>query len=126
MDHFDVVIVGGAAVGSAAAYFLAAHPQFDGRLLVLEQDFSYQRCATTLSVASVRHQFSTPENIRMSMFGSEFIRRGSASSWRWTARRRTWAGTRPATCSWPAQAGLPALQANHRLQNRPLLERNVV
>jgi FAD-dependent oxidoreductase domain-containing protein 1 len=75
MDHYDVVIVGGAAVGSAAAYFLAAQPQFDGRLLVLEQDFSYQRCATTLSVASVRHQFSTPENIRMSMFGSEFIAR---------------------------------------------------
>jgi glycine/D-amino acid oxidase-like deaminating enzyme len=73
MQRFDVIIVGGAAVGSAAAYFLAAHPQFGGTLLVLEQDFSYQRCATALSVASIRHQFSTPENIRMSMFGSEFV-----------------------------------------------------
>ena len=35
MEHYDVVIVGGAAVGSAAAYFLASAPAFDGRLLVL-------------------------------------------------------------------------------------------
>ena len=47
MEHYEVVIVGGAAVGSAAAYFLTSAPGFDGRLLVLEQDFSYQRCATT-------------------------------------------------------------------------------
>ena len=73
MEQHDVVIVGGAAVGSAAAYFLAAAPQFSGSVLVLERDPSYQACATTRSVASVRHQFSTPENIRMSMFGSEFI-----------------------------------------------------
>lgn len=73
-EHFDVVIVGGAAVGSAAAYFLAANPDFGGSILVLEQDFSYQKCATTLSAASIRHQFSTPGNIRMSQFGTEFIR----------------------------------------------------
>ena len=55
MEGFDVVIVGGAAIGSAAAYFLGAAADFDGRVLVLEQDFAYQRCATTLSVASIRH-----------------------------------------------------------------------
>jgi FAD-dependent oxidoreductase domain-containing protein 1 len=74
LTGYDVVIVGGAAVGSAAAYFLAAEPGFDGTLLVLEQDFAYRYCATTLSVASIRHQFSTPENIRMSMFGSTFVK----------------------------------------------------
>ena len=74
VESFDVVIVGGAAIGSAAAYFLAANPDFDGSILVLEQDFSYQRCATTLSAASIRHQFSTPGNIRMSQFGTDFIR----------------------------------------------------
>lgn len=73
-ERFDVVVVGGAAVGSAAAYFLAANPDFAGSVLVLEQDFSYQKCATTLSAASIRHQFSTPGNIRMSQFGTEFIR----------------------------------------------------
>ena len=115
MEHHDVVIVGGAAVGSAAAFFLASHPQFDGRLLVLEQDFSYQRCATALSVASVRHQFSTPENIRMSMFGSEFFA---------AAGERLAVDGQAPDLGWheagylflASEAGLPVLQANHRTQ----------
>lgn len=74
MQHFDVVIVGGAAVGSAAAYFLAAQPAFQGSVLVLEQDFSYAHCATARSAASIRHQFSTPENVLMSLFGTQFLR----------------------------------------------------
>ncbi len=72
--RYDVVIAGGAAVGSAAAYFLTANPDFTGSLAVVEQDPSYQRCATALSAASIRHQFSTPENIQMSMFGTQFLR----------------------------------------------------
>lgn len=74
MQTADVVIVGGAAIGSSAAYFLAAQPDFSGSVLVLEQDFSYAQCATALSAASIRHQFSTPDNIRMSQFGTQFIR----------------------------------------------------
>jgi FAD-dependent oxidoreductase domain-containing protein 1 len=115
LKRYDVLIVGGAAVGSAAAYFLAAAPDFDGTLLVLEQDFGYQRCATTLSVASVRHQFSTPENIRMSMFGSEFIARlgqhlavdGEMPEVGWHEAGYLFLAT---------AAGLPQLQANHRTQ----------
>ncbi|MBP6019801.1 MAG: FAD-binding oxidoreductase [Burkholderiaceae bacterium] len=73
-SHYDVVIMGGAAIGSAAAYFLTSHPGFKGTVLVIEKDFSYQYCATALSAASIRHQFSTPENIMMSQFGTEFLR----------------------------------------------------
>ena len=41
-ERYDVVIVGGAAVGSAAAYFLAADPAFAGAsLLVVEKDASW-------------------------------------------------------------------------------------
>jgi glycine/D-amino acid oxidase-like deaminating enzyme len=69
----DVLIVGGAAIGSAAAFFLASQPNFNGKILVLEQDFSYEKSATALSAASIRHQFSTPENIRLSQFGSSFL-----------------------------------------------------
>lgn len=72
--HADVVIVGGAAIGSAAAYFLSAEAAFGGSIIVVEQDLSYAKCATTLSVASIRQQFSTPENIRISQFGVEFIK----------------------------------------------------
>ncbi len=70
----DVLIVGGAAVGSAAAFFLASQPDFKGKILVLEQDFSYEKSATALSAASIRHQFSTLENIRLSQFGSAFLK----------------------------------------------------
>lgn len=71
---YDVVIAGGAAAGSATAYFLTLNPGFNGSVLVVEKDFSYQHCATALSAASIRHQFSTPENIQMSQFGTQFLR----------------------------------------------------
>ncbi|WP_342616364.1 FAD-binding oxidoreductase [Rhodoferax sp. GW822-FHT02A01] len=74
MQKVDVLIVGGAAVGSAAAYFLASQSDFKGSVMVLEQDFSYEKCATALSAASIRHQFSTPQNIQLSQFGSQFLK----------------------------------------------------
>jgi FAD-dependent oxidoreductase domain-containing protein 1 len=71
---FDVVIVGGAAVGSAVAYFLTHDLGFAGSVAVIERDPTYAHAATTLSAASIRQQFSTPENIRMSGFGMSFFR----------------------------------------------------
>jgi FAD-dependent oxidoreductase domain-containing protein 1 len=71
---YDVVIVGGGVIGSAIAYFLAADPGFGGSVLVAERDPSYAGCSTTLSVGSIRQQFSTPENIMISMFGVEFLK----------------------------------------------------
>jgi glycine/D-amino acid oxidase-like deaminating enzyme len=73
-ENYDVVIVGGAVIGSAAAYFLTHDPAFAGTVAVIERDPTYARCATALSAASIRQQFSTPQNIRMSRFGIEFIR----------------------------------------------------
>ena len=73
-ERFDVVIVGGAAIGSATAYFLTHDLGFDGSVAVVERDPTYAHAATTRSAASIRQQFSTPENIRMSAFGVAFFR----------------------------------------------------
>src|ERR1043166_1342245 len=71
---YDVVIVGGAAVGSSVAYFLMQDLGFPGSVAVIERDPTYAHAATTLSAASIRQQFSTPENIRMSQYGVAFFR----------------------------------------------------
>ena len=74
LERYDVVIIGGAAVGSSVAYFLTHDLDFSGSIAVIERDPTYARAATTLSAASIRQQFSTPENIRMSAFGIAFFR----------------------------------------------------
>ncbi|HSR56463.1 MAG TPA: FAD-binding oxidoreductase [Alphaproteobacteria bacterium] len=73
--NFDLVIVGGGVIGSAAAYFLTAHPGFDGRVAVIERDPGYADCTTSRSVGGIRQQFSTRENILLSQFAAEFVKR---------------------------------------------------
>ncbi len=70
----DVVIVGGAIVGASVATFLAARPDFDGRVVVVERDPTLRTSSTTLSAASNRLQFSTPLNIEISRFGLEVVK----------------------------------------------------
>jgi glycine/D-amino acid oxidase-like deaminating enzyme len=72
MDSFDVVIVGGGVMGSAIAYFLRRAG--GASVAVVERDPSYKRASSALSASSIRQQFSTPENIRMSLFGIRFLR----------------------------------------------------
>jgi glycine/D-amino acid oxidase-like deaminating enzyme len=71
---YDVVIVGGAVIGSAVAYFLMANPDFDGSVLVVERDPTYRQASTALSASSIRVQFSNAINVKISQFGSDFIR----------------------------------------------------
>ena len=72
--NYDVAIIGGGAIGSAIAYFLSSDSSAQVRVVVIERDPSYARASSALSASSIRQQFSTPENIRMSRFGIEFMR----------------------------------------------------
>jgi len=73
-QSWDVIIIGGGVIGSSIAYFLAAEPGFDGRVLVVERAPGYRQASTSLSVGGVRHQFSTEQNIAMSLYATEFLR----------------------------------------------------
>ncbi|MGE0801818.1 MAG: NAD(P)/FAD-dependent oxidoreductase, partial [Lautropia sp.] len=68
-----VAIVGGGAIGSAIAYFLTRDDR-ECAVTVIERDPRYQQASSALSASSIRQQFSTAVNIRMSRYGIEFFR----------------------------------------------------
>ncbi len=73
MNSSVTLVVGGGIIGTAVAYFLRTLSTYDGKIYVIEKDFSYSRCSTTRSVGSIRQQFSTKENILISQVGFEFL-----------------------------------------------------
>ena len=72
-SSYDVVIIGGAMLGSATAWFLADNPDFNGSVLVVERDPTYAYSGTARTNSCIRQQFSTDINVRVSQFGAEFF-----------------------------------------------------
>ncbi len=71
---YDVVIIGGAVMGSAAAWFLADNSDFNGKVLVVEKDPTYEWTSTARTNSCIRQQFSAEINIKISQFGVDFIK----------------------------------------------------
>ena len=60
-------------MGCSSAFFLAKKLD-PSRICVVERDPTYNQASTPLSVGGVRHQFSCPENVLMSMFFMDFLK----------------------------------------------------
>ncbi len=73
-DTYDIIIAGGGIMGSATAYnLIKTDPGL--RVAVIERDASYAKASTTLSMANVRIQFSLKENIQISQYTLDVLKR---------------------------------------------------
>ena len=73
-NSYDVVIVGGAMYGSSVAWFLTDNPDFNGSVLVVERDPTYEFTSTSHTNSCMRQQFSAAINIRISQFAADFVK----------------------------------------------------
>ncbi|MGB7286252.1 MAG: FAD-binding oxidoreductase [Salaquimonas sp.] len=71
---YDVIIIGGAMIGSSIAWFLSSNPDFNGSLLVVEKDPTYEFCSTAHTNSCMRQQFSREINVRISQFAADFVK----------------------------------------------------
>src|SRR5947209_7418993 len=107
---FDVLVVGGGAMGSSVAWHLASDSRFTGSIVVVERDPTYARASSALSASSIRQQFSTPLNIHLSRYGIGFLRQ---------ARRMLGVDLglkEPGYLFLASDAGEAVMRANHAIQ----------
>ncbi len=71
---YDVVIIGGAIMGSSTAWFLSDNPDFTGSVLVVEKDPTYEFSSTAHTNSCMRQQFSNTLNVHISQFAADFVK----------------------------------------------------
>ena len=71
---FDIAIIGGGIVGSAVAYFVQREMP-GSSVCVIEPDPTYEFASALRASGGCRVQFTRPENIEMSLFSIDFIRK---------------------------------------------------
>lgn len=71
---YDVVIIGGAIMGSSTAWFLSDNPDFTGSVLVVEKDPTYEFSSTAHTNSCMRQQFSNTLNVQISQFAADFVK----------------------------------------------------
>ena len=73
-SSYDIIIVGGAIMGSSTAWFLTENKDFNGSVLVVERDPNYENCSTAHTNSCMRQQYSTELNVRISQFAADFVK----------------------------------------------------
>src|SRR5215510_6708589 len=74
MNSYDVIMMGGGLMGCATAYYLLKlDPTI--KVAIIEKDHSYERSSTVLSDGNLRIQFNIKENILISQYGLEMLKR---------------------------------------------------
>jgi glycine/D-amino acid oxidase-like deaminating enzyme len=110
-----VLIIGGGVIGSAAAFFLARNHAVHAT--VIERDPNYRIASSALSASSIRQQFSTEINIRLSQHSLAFMRRIGAELE--VGGERPQIGlVEPGYLYLASPGGREALEANHAVQRR--------
>jgi glycine/D-amino acid oxidase-like deaminating enzyme len=110
-----VLVIGGGVIGSAAACFLAR--DFGVRALVFERDPAYRFASSALSASSIRQQFSTEINIRLSQQSLGFLR-NIGDELAIDGERPQIGLIEPGYLYLASAAGRAALAANHQVQSR--------
>ncbi|UWQ99070.1 FAD-binding oxidoreductase [Rhodobacteraceae bacterium S2214] len=72
--NYDVVIIGGAMMGSSTAWFLSNMSGFQGKVLVVEMDRTYANSSTAHTNSCMRQQFSNELNVKISQFAADFVK----------------------------------------------------
>jgi glycine/D-amino acid oxidase-like deaminating enzyme len=72
--NYDVVIVGGASMGSSVAWYLSNNKDFKGKILAVERDPTYQWTSTAASNNCMRQQFASAINVHIAQYAAEFIK----------------------------------------------------
>jgi FAD-dependent oxidoreductase domain-containing protein 1 len=109
--RFDIVVIGGGIVGSAVAYFTLRESP-GASVCVIEPDPTYEYASALRASGGCRVQFTCPENIDMSLFSIDFIRKFESTMI---------ASARPAPVDW-VEGGYLFIVPPESIDN---LERNV-
>ena len=73
-SSYDVVIIGGANMGSSVASFLTLNGDFNGHVLVVEKDMNFQFASTAHSNDCMRQQFANETNVEIAQYGAEYVK----------------------------------------------------
>ena len=68
----DVIIMGGGIIGASIAYHLRRDDPGIGRVMVIEQDWTYARAAAPMSMGGIRQQYSAACNVALARYSLPF------------------------------------------------------